>query len=301
MVKKVNFNCENTVLFLGAGASKPYGLPLGTELKGEIVKYNHEQLDRHLRRNTTEPENAIEEFRKSLRVSMLDTVDEFLSEHAPRMKVGLYLIASIIARLESDNNLFYNGLYKKIFTIFQQGAKTHLKIITLNYDRSLEHFLRTHTSARFPNDTILRDSIEKLIHEILHLHGSLGDIDTIKYGACNTDYNLLDESVKSLRIIPAAGEDTETYRSAREVIKWSQNIIFLGFGYHSAILDLLLSGLKLGDKHFGGTAYHEKQHIKKITGIFAGRGTKISLGNDEDDCLAYLSKIVANKYVKENI
>lgn len=92
-----------TVLILGAGASKPYGFPLGVELTASILEGlgsdERNGLSRMLRACGFDSEE-IDRFRNRLSALGTKTVDRFL-EHQPEfLKIGRTAIAATLVPCE---------------------------------------------------------------------------------------------------------------------------------------------------------------------------------------------------------
>ena len=143
------------VLVLGAGASKPYGLPLGTELRDSVIRAenNFALYQRVLDVEITKYQYA--EFTKTLAHSGFSSVDAFLEENSEWLEIGKAAIALELLKAEwkSINNLFppkqpKDHWYETLWSYLKAPSwstfkKNKISIITFNYDRSLEHYLVT--------------------------------------------------------------------------------------------------------------------------------------------------------------
>jgi hypothetical protein len=69
---------KNTVLVLGAGASYPYGFPLGKQLKQKILSLQERPDDYSAVHELGYLERDISEFQRRFRGSQLDSIDLFL-------------------------------------------------------------------------------------------------------------------------------------------------------------------------------------------------------------------------------
>src|SRR6266436_3256778 len=114
----------STVLILGAGASKPYGFPLGIELMRTInintSTRNTSNLSRDNRQQLLEAgytENEIHEFHTALERSIHPTIDAFLEDKPSHRELGAFAIAQALMPLENEANLFsgVRDWYPKLF------------------------------------------------------------------------------------------------------------------------------------------------------------------------------------------
>src|SRR6266478_1449487 len=136
-----------TLLILGAGASQPYGFPLGKELKEKIIRIT--KSSGPLRAQIVEAgfsEEDISEYNTDLARSINPTIDAFLEDRPSRREIGAFSIAQILMPLENEKNLFpHRDWYPILFTELDfrqpQLPPAISGIISLNYERSLEHFL----------------------------------------------------------------------------------------------------------------------------------------------------------------
>src|SRR5512136_2893926 len=101
----------STVLVLGAGASKPYGFPLGNELKAEIaesLRATKEDQFNQLVECEFDAEFVVE-FQSALHDSIYETIDDFLDSRPTYRRIGSFAIAQSILRHEIDANLAARG------------------------------------------------------------------------------------------------------------------------------------------------------------------------------------------------
>lgn len=153
---------RKTVLVLGAGASKPYGFPLGYELTWEIKKVllngTNPRVTNAIRKACDEKD--VWDFCHVFSHSGQRSIDNFLahSKNPDHWKIGKLLIAAIIKHYESETILFdrskddddhwYEYLWERLsrqvgIVPWEDFHKNQLSVITFNYDRSLETYLTT--------------------------------------------------------------------------------------------------------------------------------------------------------------
>ena len=134
-----------TVLILGAGASKPYGYPVGSRLKDLIIA----NLESNYA-NFYYTQDQISKFRDKLLNSRLYSIDKFLTGYGEEFSgIGKLAIAQALIGTESRDVYSCNGeedWYGYICNSLHASTpdefyENKLSIITFNYDRSLEQYL----------------------------------------------------------------------------------------------------------------------------------------------------------------
>lgn len=176
------------VFVVGAGASHPYGFPLGGELKdaivqslegGNVVRSALEKLGHSSRR--------VESFRHDLMGSGSYTIDDFLSDRSDYLDIGRFCVGfqihqreAIIQRSLADRpqpkfDWIARLFQKDIFPDLSAFLSSEYAVVTFNYDRLFEIFLGRCLAARFklPPDEAARAVGQ---FPITHVHGSLGEV-----------------------------------------------------------------------------------------------------------------------------
>lgn len=240
-----------TLLVLGAGASMPYGFPSGSGLRKQICDAstghtNH--LVELLVMNCRVSSNDVVDFAKCFMQSRIASIDSFLSRRPEYSEMGKAAIAALLIPKEietqfdseiSDDWYFalWNALVSDVSEL-EQLAANKIRIITFNYDRSLERYLHTAIKNTFPNVSE-EDALKSLSYfNIQHVYGSLGKYglennqDTRAYTAKLNSLSL-NVATKGLKVIPEARDDDSIFNEAKEAFKWAENVCFLGFGYDS--------------------------------------------------------------------
>ena len=98
----------STCLVLGAGASAPYGFPVGEKLMEDIIAKVATPNDKHWTAllQAGHDRRHLEDFVSTLRESGQESVDAFLAHHARFMDVGKAAIAATLIRYEGRDVLF---------------------------------------------------------------------------------------------------------------------------------------------------------------------------------------------------
>jgi hypothetical protein len=170
-----------TVFIVGAGASKPYGFPIGRELVTLICNNLINDQSRYFKQlYDLERYNRsdILGFRNQLLYSGKGSVDAFLEHRKDCIQIGKYAIAQVLIEFEDSQQLFVKGdwyqyLYEKLNTSFEEFDQNKIGIITFNYDRSIEHYLFTALKNSYGKSDEECASKNKNI-PIIHVHGQLG-------------------------------------------------------------------------------------------------------------------------------
>ena len=236
---------RDTVLVLGAGASFTYGFPLGIELRDIAVErfLTVKSKDKELLENLELEPDEIREFAKALLYSGQQSVDRFVEMRAEYMDIGKIIIALILIEYEDRHLLFptipvKNHWYEYLFNKLNinEIPNNRLKIITFNYDRSLEYYLTT-TIAYSKN--IDKNAALDLLSDIpiLHVHGKLGDLDFSGQNGRQYNTSINKRTIShclrenGIKIIKEVDVGSREYITARELLRSADCIIFLGFGY----------------------------------------------------------------------
>lgn len=264
-----------TVLVLGAGASQPYGFPLGRELLFQVIQRLRPNSDlfNNLPKLGFEKEH-LAAFSDQLKRSMQPSVDAFL-EHRPEfVDVGKAAIARTLmpceyegAVLPNPNKLrWYEYLFTRMGTDVGEFEQNQLSIITFNYDRSLEYFLY----LALKNSYGLEDEeAETLVASvpIVHVHGQLGPLPFEQNGrpfAGSASDDEVQLAAAGIRIVHETAAEDEQFQRAHKLIGKARVLAFLGFGYHAANVDRLKldtfgAGLEIYPCTFGLIGYERQR------------------------------------------
>lgn len=231
-----------TVLILGAGASEHLGYPLGRTLIKQICGAPT--------RSTILPvekfsEADVTRFISRLSRSDPNSIDAFLEQNPEEIELGKYLITQQLKLCENEGQLFPPndaGWYRTIFdTMFSEKVPSltgnALKIITFNYDRSLEAYFYIRLKNQFNMEDAAATALLKEI-PILHMHGILGEYPQNPYKKTTTPEELWEIS-QQIKIIHEMGSGEESqkfcsedFKKANSYLQAAERIYFLGFGFH---------------------------------------------------------------------
>jgi len=308
---------DETVLILGAGASKPYGFPTGNELRKHIL-YELLGLDELAAAENGDSSDAItrildhhsvdelRKFRERFYYSSHCSIDFFLREHLDfdSRQLGKRVIAASLIGMERDEKIFsmqdwYQYLYNN-FMLSEAGidtfTKNKLSIVTFNYDRSLEHFFFKALENGFNKPTDFAVSALSSI-PVLHVHGSLGNYchsntpNSPQYRHYSPDMSKksFDAASEMIQIFSEKW-NVEALHRPIDYLKRAKRIGFLGFGYEETNLMKLFceeSDWFANAKRVSGTTLglpaSESSRLKRD---FQSRGVQFE--PFEGDCLSFL-------------
>lgn len=273
-----------SVLVLGAGASQPFGLPTAPGLRDGICKmlsdsgsFESKTVSAAVRENT----QLVPIFRDGLDDARPPSVDAWLEkkENQDFLSIGKAAIATCLlnhenkSKLKLRNSNWYDILWYNLIdgaNSLETFGENKLRVVTFNYDRSLEEALFTRLKNTYygKKDTEYAEKLRSTI-PIVHVYGKLGPLlwQPCKSNSCAIPYDIgqfLDEqsekedfndfdiayrwrvavgyAMKKIDIvlqgtkIPA---DTEPFKEARKYIESAEALYFLGFGYHRENMERL--------------------------------------------------------------
>jgi hypothetical protein len=162
--------------------------------------------------------------------------------------------------------------YRYLWERMRQGARTseefgenRVRIITYNYDTSLEQYFESVFRYAFPDlaaaDREAAKEFRARVLPVVHLHGSLGEAANQVFAVSERmSLNILDfyrQVAGGVRIVHD-DKPTAEYATAHEWLRDATAIHFLGFGYHPTNvrrLDALEQIRGRAGVLYGGTAY----------------------------------------------
>lgn len=238
-----------TVFVLGAGASMPYRFPSGAVLRRQLCALNsgrNSQIGLYLIDSLGFDESEVIDFGKVFLRSNVASIDSFLARRNEFSQIGKLAIAYHLCSLENLDSLqsplddddwyfaLWNSLISEVSNI-EELITNKVKIVTFNYDRSLEAFLHASIKNTFlASDEIALTALKNI--PIIHVYGSLGDFglrldDTIRPYTPDTTARSVRTAASGIKIIPEARDDDEVFNIARNWFSETERICFLGFGF----------------------------------------------------------------------
>jgi hypothetical protein len=256
-----------TVLILGAGSNTNYGFPSGKELVDEICRQIN-QISPGDSKDSTISSNqlkdyeidtdAYQKFQKELIESRL-SVDSFIENRPEFDEIGRKAIALTLLKCENSHRLFrgkppylhfenmrglrddsswYDLLRSHLASPFSLDdfSKNKLSIITLNYDRSLEHFLFTAIQkSSGKNNADCAHALRSI--PIVHVYGSLGPLPWedkvgIPYDS-NASPVFVERSYKFIELVRTKADPatSEKFEASHRYIDAATRVFILGFGF----------------------------------------------------------------------
>jgi len=290
-----------TLLVFGAGVSCDYGFPTGRKLLMDVA--NNLRAPSRLYEQMEELEfdkSFLVQFSRELRDSMLPSVDAFLALQKDQqyVRLGKSAIAASLIPLEKDNVLrsrdelkLYEYLWSRLTGTPETYAGNQLSVITFNYDRSFEQFLRQVLFASHPecrgDPAGLKSALSHF--EVHHIYGSLGDLDhtsagylpyDIEYHKGSLTSGVITKSASRLKLYNEKSDNSMTHR-IRELITEAQIICFLGFGFHE---------LNIKRLEFFGLGQNQR------TKLF---GTAYGLGAGQCDSIGQMFRDIQKSHAEE--
>lgn len=285
----------DTVLILGAGASWDYGFPTGEELVRQICDMfrNRQGQEYKLldRRSSLGIPNTTDRFLSALEKAKPLSVDAWLEHNTTFIRTGKFAIAIALLKYEAKTELrpiatgdWYQLLYHRLDSPFEEFHNNKLSIITFNYDRLAEYYLFKFF-RNMHREKSEKECIEKIKQlRILHMYGSLGglewqDVDSespkqqVRYGAQDIygagDVETVISAANNIKIIPEKSDKLpEEFKEARELIAKAKALYFLGFGYNETNMTRLgLDTLRKPSKVMGtgyGLGYQRIREVERL-------------------------------------
>lgn len=272
-----------TVFVLGAGASAPYGFPLGRTLV-EMICHDLESASVMLTRVHALGHglNDIHRFRDELVDAGPDSIDAFLQTRPRYLELGKACIATALIPFEREDELrgvrttrdvsdeavnqalserrsrrWYHYLFNHMLTT--KFEKNHLAVITFNFDRSFERalyrVLRANSDGSESDVRRLCDSVP-----VVHVHGRLGTPSWLEPDATDarpfgSSAPITTDDVRQIRLVTDEIEH-EVTAAVRRLLEDATNVCFLGFSYHPINLAKIQHRNLLGRaKTLMGTAF----------------------------------------------
>lgn len=302
----------NTCFVLGAGISKPFGFPVGSQMQTAICNSPHiptttlvDIMTRVLPSDKSAVANKLIEAFKRSDVYSIDNWLETNQEDTDLLTAGKYAITAVIMNAESmglstggyTEGDWFAWLWNNMRTQrIEQLSQNNVRFITFNYDRLFEWKLNQQIRNTYvqANGEEHKKAFDWLQSRIVHAHGALGDAsDLLKdYGQFpfhGVDNGIITERNRKKREYAEAmrkhslsinivcenpKDDTRLIKTSQEWLKEAGKVIFLGFSYDRRNLE------KLNIKHLStiwpkavGSSHSPEDFINdKVVGTAMGLG-----------------------------
>lgn len=288
-----------TTLILGAGASAPYKFPTGFELTQKILAL--EGSIELLIYFSDQISPLVKQFFQSFRMSTATSIDSFVAKNPRYTEVARTAIAMVLMEME-DHEVFFNHTindhwYRYLVNKLCPDSwdafdPSRLRIVTFNYDVSLEFFLATAVSHMYGKGAA--DVIEKLKKlEIVHVYGKL-DRPLGTYGQIKTDIDPSDEKTEiTKRDVKKAsagihlmgeGRDNDSHlKTIQSIIHSSDQIGILGFGFDAVNVDRIFGGIPFSTPENG------KRVVATVKGMTEAESKAAMLQVNKRDLSMYLN------------
>lgn len=291
-----------TVFILGAGASNPFGYPIGTGLADAILNDNTYEKDvvsalNIYRGDSDKPfREEVTKFKEAFSKAGTYTIDSFLAEREipqPELvDLGKTIIAKILISYERDNNLrvneknWYKFLFNHMKTSFEELNQNKISFITFNYDRSLEYYLFEAIRNLFSSEPL--DNVVKMMKNfpIVHLYGKLDPLPWQgqhgeEYSATKNLINRLRAAKTNIQLIGGRQDigESKNFEDAYRLLGKAGHIFFLGFGFDETNLERLQVKYMNGKKIWGTQLGVVGADLRRMQSHFSKRSVDISLHN----------------------
>lgn len=237
---------KRTLFILGAGASMPYKLPSGAELRNTLCQAHTHPIQHTLHGKFEIPANDVRAFAEAFLKSRQPSIDTFLAKRQDLAELGKLCIAIHLCQTERSELLFapdieddwYLALWNALQDEVHSAASitsNPVRFVTFNYDRSLECFLHEATKNSFGISDEDAGNICKRLN-IQHVYGHLGAYkwDQKSQGrayAYNDTAIDFTKAAEGIRVIPETREGDATFQAVRASVEWAEQICILGFGF----------------------------------------------------------------------
>jgi hypothetical protein len=243
---------RRTVFILGAGASAPYGFPVGSELADEIVKgLQPKQVlrDQLLRAGFREAD--LDDVRDRLRLSGGTSIDFFLegqpdevvaigkaaitlriqnAEHNCREKEWL------VTPLDKDGDHWLRYVWREMRPQSTRenllAGSANVCFVTFNYDRTVERFFDTVLASNFGLRAEEAAKLRATAIEVIHLHGAIPE--AFPFGSYGPDSALRAREASGHLVV--VNEQVEPHAERLTLVRTRLHeaslICLLGFAYH---------------------------------------------------------------------
>lgn len=280
---------NSTTLIVGAGASVPLDYPTGAELRDWIIEGRGMDGDWG-----ADGEADQRKLNWRLRRSLIPSIDAFLAEkenedlHAWGIKCIAAALLPCEALKKEEPPAWLRMVFNAIRGRKDQDHQHPLKIVTFNYDLSIEYFLFHAFLASYKlNQEDARRMFEESV-QIMHVYGQLGQIIELgggrDYGGDVTQ-GTISLASRDLKIIGRAPEDP-IFNDAHTAISEAEFLGILGFGYDPTNVANLRLHERIAPKYAYSTGFNMGYGMRAW--MRSVRLPSITIGSSKDDVAAFL-------------
>lgn len=303
------------VFVIGAGASKPFGLPTGSELLESIV--NSSPL-RHARSDYVVEEEYDNlyldsraealRFSKCLRKSGVSSVDRYLERNSVEEPYGKVAIVKAVHGLELDvlrnGNVasnWHSWLIERLCDRWDDLLSGQFRFIVFNYDRLLFGAFYTMIAHREP--TWAHEKVLECVNRIpiVHVYGRFNYpleeyLRTDNWEQRPLDWGSMQKCAEGIRIISdSRGVSTQELLQCKDWIQASSQVVFLGFGFDK------INTTRIGAIGIANLWYRRQVYVnafdledaeqRRVVELLGG---ETRVGTRGHDCLRFLRHSVAD-------
>lgn len=295
-----------TTLVIGAGASKPWGLPTARDLivAARALEAGSDQL-KPLRKALSVRPEELDAFLRDLREDPTGSLDEFLeTQQATRTReIGRGLIALLLGQSilehQSTQPPAAEDWLAIVIQAMRSGARTldafvtqnRVRFVTFNFDSIVEQELARRIKVIYKADGEELDRAVAAI-PIVHVHGQLPPITSMR-----SDW--VREAADCVRVVHDE-IDGVVAQATQQGVGGARVLCFLGFSFHPENLKRLDMRGRLAQINNGSPlssfacAYELPNRDRERVQAYFGRyGEPIRLASDSSDCAATLRHFYA--------
>jgi len=237
-----------TTFVIGAGASNPYGLPIGKELLVEATRLrtNRDLYDLVVARS--QMPDKLREFQDELDQHTAQSIDEYLETRQTElelMKIGKYVIAALMGKAvqrfhkAQPHEDWLGYVFHKMREGVDSGktfTENRVSFVTFNFDTIIENRFRADLKSTFRDPPLD-------FPPVIHVHGKLPYLPSEPMRHGSRDFHpvwrtWLDEAAANINVVLDA-INPETRETARNAVLTAEIVCFLGFAYATPNLDRL--------------------------------------------------------------
>jgi len=297
-----------TVFIVGAGGSIPYGFPSG---EGLLASARVQTANRLVDIIRPAARTLVPSFQFAVQGTLDRSLDAMLELRTDIVDAGKAFMARTILVAEAAHREIREdrpGAWHRILwdafdlRSIDSFRSTPLKIITYNYDRSIEYALVRSLRERFQ---LTLEQCALALDRIgpIHLHGQLGfmpgfartNANIVPYGG-NPSGITDDEcatAARSIRIIHEPKPTDEAFIRARVAISEAERVVFLGFGFARRNVERLqLHDCMKETVHLYlcTTGFSPEQQRAFVLPSFQPRWRVVSTGDENDDIVRFFRR-----------